>query len=187
VDKKAASLAKYQPGRQPMSKRLILFRHAKSSWGHDVEDHDRPLSARGIKAAPVMGAWLAANGLVPDLALVSMARRAQLTWALAEPGLGKPVKKQDSDVIYEAAADDILAVVKSVNKAVGTLIVVGHNPGFEQLATLLMQDDGGAAGARLREKFPTAAVAVLSFGGNWADIGPHSCKLEHFVTPKMLG
>lgn len=170
-----------------MTKRLILFRHAKSSWDHDVEDHERPLSGRGIKAAPVMGAWLAANSLVPDLALVSAARRAQLTWALAEAALGKPVKKQDSDAIYEAAPDNILAAIKSVKKAVGTLIVVGHNPGFEQLATLLMKDDGGEAGAQLREKFPTAAIAVLSFGGSWADLGPHSCILEHFVTPKMLG
>ena len=97
------------------------------------------------------------------------------------------MKKRDSDAIYEATPDSILAAIKSVKKAVGTLIVVGHNPGFEQLATLLMQDDGGKAGARLREKFPTAAVAVLSCGENWADIGPHSCKLEHFVTPKMLG
>lgn len=169
-----------------MPKRLILFRHAKSSWEHDVEDHERPLSGRGIKTAPVMGAWLAANGLVPDLALVSTARRAQLSWALAEPGLGKPVRRQDSHAIYEAAADDILTVVKSVKQAVGTLIVVGHNPGFEQLAMLLMKDEGGEAGARLRQKFPTAAVAVLSFRGSWADIGPHSCTLEHFVTPKML-
>ncbi|WP_258158830.1 histidine phosphatase family protein [Rhizobium sp. TH2] len=170
-----------------MPKRLILFRHAKSSWEHDVDDHDRPLAGRGIKTAPVMGTWLAANGLVPDLALVSTARRAQQTWALAGPEFGKPVKKQDSDAIYEATAENILAVIKSVKKAVGTLIVVGHNPGFEQLAMLLMKDEGGEAGARLREKFPTAAVAVLSFGGSWDDLGPHSCALEHFVTPKMLG
>ncbi|CAN7669144.1 SixA phosphatase family protein [Rhizobium sp. LjRoot254] len=170
-----------------MPKQLILFRHAKSSWEHDVDDHDRPLASRGIKTAPVMGAWLAANGLVPDLALVSTARRAQQTWALAEPEFGKPVKKQDSDAIYEATAENILAVIRLVKKAVGTLIVVGHNPGFEQLAMLLMKDEGGEADVRLREKFPTAAVAVLSFGGSWDDLGPHSCALEHFVTPKMLG
>jgi phosphohistidine phosphatase len=169
-----------------MLKRLILFRHAKSSWEHDVEDHERPLSDRGIKAAPRTGAWLATNGFVPDLALVSTARRAQQTWALASSGFGKPVKKQDSDAIYEATAENILPLIKSVKKVVGTLIVVGHNPGLEQLAILLMKDDGGEAGARLSQKFPTAAVAVLSFGGNWADLGPHSCVLEHFVTPKML-
>jgi phosphohistidine phosphatase len=170
-----------------MPKRLILFRHAKSSWEHDVEDDERPLADRGIRAAPAMGAWLDANGHLPDLALVSTARRAQQTWALAASALGRAVAEQDSDAIYEASPETILGVIRSTDQAVATLITVGHNPGFEQLATLLMKDDGGEAGARLRQKFPTAAIAVLSFDGSWAELGPHSCTLEHFVTPKMLG
>lgn len=169
-----------------MPKRLILLRHAKSSWAHDVEDHERPLSGRGVKAAPLMGAWLARNGLVPDLALVSTARRAQQTWALAAPELGKPVKSLDSGAIYEAEAETILAAIRAVKRSVETLIVVGHNPGLEELARLLMKDDGGEAGSHLREKFPTAAVAVLSCAGAWTDLGSHSCALEHFMTPKML-
>jgi len=170
-----------------MPKRLILFRHAKSSWEHDVEDHERPLSGRGIKAAPLMGAWLAANDLVPDFALVSTARRAQQTWALAEAGFGQPIPRQDTRLIYEASPITILAEVRHSGKTARTLIVVGHNPGLEELAQLLMKDDGGEAGAQLREKFTTAAVAVLSFKGNWTDLGQHSCSLAHFMAPKMLG
>ena len=170
-----------------MPKRLILFRHAKSSWEHDVEDHDRPLAGRGIKAAPLMGAWLAASGLVPDLALVSTARRAQQTWALAESGFGKPIPRQDTRSVYEASSVAILDEIRHWGKTSRTLIVVGHNPGLEELAQLLMKDVGGEPGARLREKLPTGAVAVLSFEGSWADLAKHSCALEHFMTPDMLG
>jgi len=170
-----------------MPKRLILFRHAKSSWEHDVEDHERPLAGRGIKAAPSMGAWLAANGLVPDLALVSTARRAQQTWVLAESGFGKPIPRQDTRSIYEASPVRILDEIRHWGKTSRTLVVVGHNPGFEEFAQLLMRDAGGEPGARLREKFPTGAVAVFSFGGSWADLDEHACTLEHFMTPKMIG
>jgi len=169
-----------------MLKRLILFRHAKSSWDHDVEDHERPLADRGIKAAPRMGAWLAGNGLVPDLALVSTARRAQQTWALAEPELGQTIPRQDTRSIHEASHSTVLEEIRRSGKTARTLITVGHNPGLEELAQFLMKDDGGEAGARLREKFPTAAVAVLSFGESWADLDEHSCTLEHFMTPKLL-
>ena len=170
-----------------MLKRLILFRHAKSSWEHDVEDHERPLADRGIKAAPTMGAWLAANGFVPDLALVSTARRAQQTWALAEPELGQPIRRRDTRSIYEASPMRILDETRQSGKTARMLIVVGHNPGLEELARLLTKDVGGERGARLREKFPTGAVAVLSFGESWADLAEHSCMLEHFMTPGMLG
>src|SRR5690242_1439584 len=73
----------------PMTKTLILFRHAKSAWPDNVEDHERPLAERGRKAAPVMAKWLLAKGLRPSVALVSTAKRTQETWALVAPELGK--------------------------------------------------------------------------------------------------
>ena len=170
-----------------MTKRLILFRHAKSAWNENVEDHERSLAARGIAAAPVMGRWLAAQGLVPDLALVSTARRARQTWTLASAELGTPVDKQDSAAIYEASPEDIMRAIRSVPASVGTLIVVGHNPGLEELAKRLMSDGGGEAGARLREKFPTGAIAVLACRVEaWSSLAPGASVLESFVTPKML-
>ena len=89
-----------------MTKTLILFRHAKSSWADNVEDHERPLAERGRKAAPVMAKWLVGKGLKPTVALVSTARRTQETWALVAPAFGK-VTKRDAPAIYEAPAERI--------------------------------------------------------------------------------
>jgi phosphohistidine phosphatase len=170
-----------------MPKRLILFRHAKSSWTENAEDHERPLAERGRKAAPRMGEWLARENLVPDMALVSTARRARETWALAAPELETPVEKQDTNAIYEASATAILDAIRQMPDQASTLIVVGHNPGFEDLAALLMADGGGEPGVRLREKFPTAAVAVLECPvEHWSGLQPGTCRLDRFVTPKSL-
>lgn len=169
-----------------MSKTLILFRHAKSSWSDNVEDHERPLADRGRKAAPIMAKWLATRGLKPTVALVSTARRTQETWALIAPELGR-IAKRDVAEIYEASAERILDAIHAVEPSVESLLVVGHNPGLEDLARLLMKGDGGAAGARLRKKFPTAAIAVLSLPvDDWTEVRPHIADLTDFVTPKSL-
>lgn len=169
-----------------MTKTLILLRHAKSAWPDAVEDPDRPLAERGRKAAPLMARWLVENGLKPSVALVSTARRAQETWALVAPDLGK-VTRRDVGEIYEAPAERILAAIHGVEPSVETLLIIGHNPGMEDLASLLMADDGGRAGARLREKFPTAALAVLSLPvEDWTEVAPAGATLVHFVTPKSL-
>lgn len=169
-----------------MTKTLILFRHAKSSWADDLADHERPLAERGRKAAPVMAKWLSAQGLKPTVALVSTARRTQETWALIAPELGKVVKR-DVAGIYEALADDILRAIHGVEPSVETLLVVGHNPGMEDLARLLITNTGGEAGARLRHKFPTAAIAVLDLPvDDWTEVSPDVANLREFVTPKSL-
>lgn len=169
-----------------MTKTLILFRHAKSSWTDNVEDHDRPLADRGRKAAPIMAKWLAGKALKPTVALVSTARRTQETWGLIAPELGK-VTKRDVAEIYDAPAERILDAIHAVEHSVESLIIVGHNPGMEDLARLLMKGDGGKAGARMREKFPTAAVAVLSLPvDDWTEVKSHIADLQDFVTPKSL-
>jgi phosphohistidine phosphatase len=169
-------------------KRLILFRHAKSSWSEGVEDHERPLSDRGRKAAPVIGHYLAKAKLQPDLVIVSTARRAQETWSRAVRALKQPVETSNSREIYAASAEQLLDVIHGVEPGVGTLMLVGHNPGLEELARLLMKDLGGEPGARMREKFPTAAIALLSFEvGAWSDVTPETGSLDRFVTPKSIG
>jgi len=169
-----------------MTKTLILFRHAKSSWPDNVEDHERSLADRGRKAAPVMAKWLAGKGLKPTVALVSTAKRTQETWALIAPELGK-VTKRDIGEIYEAPAERILDAIHAVEHSVESLVIVGHNPGMEDLAKLLMKDDGGRAGAELRKKFPTAAIAVLSLPiDDWTEAKSHIADLAEFVTPKTV-
>jgi phosphohistidine phosphatase len=169
-------------------KRLVLFRHAKSVWPEGVDDHDRPLSDRGRKAAPVMGAYLERNRLVADLVLVSTAKRAEETWARAEKAIKERPPSRSLREIYGADAEDILKVIRGVEADIRTLMIVGHNPGLEELAKLLMKDNGGDAGTRLREKYSTAAIAVLSFDiADWKDILPATGSLDKFVTPKTIG
>ena len=169
-----------------MPRHLILFRHAKSEWPAGVADYDRPLSARGRNDAPAMARWLAGEGYPPSLALVSTARRTQETWRLASAELG-PVPRQDEASIYEAPTARLLDLVRATEPPVMTLLVLGHNPGMEDLASLLMRDDGGEAGTRLRTKFPTAGIAVLSLPvEDWQDAAPHTAALERFATPKTI-
>jgi phosphohistidine phosphatase len=168
-------------------KRLILLRHAKSDWPEGVDDHDRPLSDRGKKAAPVMGVYLEKTRLVPELVLVSTAKRAQETWKRTSKALKTVVPQRDMREIYEAEYDDLLKVIRSVEPEIRTLLVVGHNPGLENLAKRLMKDSGGEPGDRLREKFPTAAIAVLGFDlADWKDLVVQSGTLDKFVTPKSI-
>ncbi|MGJ7041801.1 phosphohistidine phosphatase [Shinella sp. BE166] len=168
-------------------RRLLLLRHAKSAWPDGVEDHDRPLGDRGRRDAPRMGIHMATAGLEPDFALVSSARRTQETWALVAPAFATPCPSRTVPSIYEAAPAAILDAIHAAPDESGTLLVIGHNPGFEELAALLApQGEAGALG-RLRTKYPTAGLAVIAFDSQrWADVAPGSGRLEAFVTPKTL-
>ncbi|WP_440983109.1 SixA phosphatase family protein [Shinella sumterensis] len=168
-------------------KRLLLLRHAKSAWPDGVDDHDRPLSDRGRRDAPRMGAYLAAAGLRPDFALVSSARRTQETWALVAPAFGGTCPSLAVPTIYEAEPAMILAAIQDAPDESGTLLVIGHNPGFEDLAALLAPQGNQDALARMKTKYPTAGLAVIECNSpRWADVIPGAGRLEAFVTPKTL-
>ncbi|MBL0374945.1 histidine phosphatase family protein [Rhizobium sp. KVB221] len=169
-------------------KRLILFRHAKSAWPEGFDDHDRPLADRGRKAAPVMGAWLAKHKLLPDLVMVSTARRAQETWQRAALAIKEKLPTKTSPDLYAASDHALLAVVRATAPEVNTLMLVGHNPGMEDLAKRLMTNNDSDAQSRLREKFPTGAIAVLSFKADaWSSLEDKCGSLDRFVTPKTIG
>ena len=179
---------------QRQNRTLVLFRHAKSAWP-DVPDHERPLANRGIRAAPVMGRWLRDAGLVPDLVLCSTARRARETWQFAQAGLAASPPVTFDGRIYAAAPADLLAVIREVPPATGTLLLIGHNPSIEDLALMLVSRPGTAGPdaaspgdlEQMRAKFPTAAIAVLQFGGTWPGLAPGRARLTAFVTPRDLG
>lgn len=169
------------------TRRLLLLRHAKSAWPEGVADHDRPLADRGRNAAPIIGAYMAREKLIPDLALVSPARRAQETWKLVGEALPKKVAQQDGSEIYEVAAGQILEAIRGVKPGIRTLLMVGHNPGMEDLAALLTKHGDADAIGRMKEKFPTAALAVIDFDlEGWADVASGSGYLERFVTPRLV-
>ena len=176
---------------QRQNRTLALFRHAKSAWP-DVPDHERPLAGRGIRAAPVMGRWLRDEGLVPDLVLCSTARRARETWQFAQAGLAATPPVSFEDRIYGEDATELLALIREVPPATGTLLLIGHNPAIEDLALMLTGPSpvSGPAGAgdleRMRVKFPTAAIAVLQPAGTWRALAPGRARLTAFVTPRDL-
>lgn len=172
-----------------MARALLLLRHAKSSWDDPVlADFDRPLAKRGSEAAPCMAMEMAKRGWLPDFALVSPALRTRQTWELVAPELPRDIAASFDETIYEAPAKRILAAVRRTPREVGTLLVVGHNPGLEELASLLAAP-GNAPEAleAMRRKFPTAALARLSCPGEWADLGPGGAALTDFLTPRDGG
>ncbi|MCV3767525.1 SixA phosphatase family protein [Rhizobium sp. TRM95796] len=168
-------------------KRLILLRHAKSAWPDGVEDRLRPLADRGRRAAPLMGATLAKRRLTPDLVLVSPARRTEDTWSLVRKLLPETTCSQTEDRIYEASAETLLAVVHETKASIKTLMIIGHNPGLEDLARRLLASREGEHAERLLKKYPTAGLAVFDFeGADWSAVQPGKGRLKAFVTPKSL-
>ena len=168
-------------------RRLILFRHAKSDWPEGLSDRERPLAARGREAAPRMGAYLAAEGLLPDRVLVSTALRTRETWDLLAPSFGA-VDTVLEPGIYEAPAGRLLDLARQTPAGVRTLMIVGHNPGMEDLARLLVGYGDRYAFARLTQKYPTAGVAVIDADiEDWSDLEPRQGRLDRFVTPTSLG
>ena len=168
--------------------RLMLLRHAKSDWPDGVADHERPLARRGQEAAPTVGSYMAAEQLVPDLAVVSTARRTRQTWDLAAAAFREDVPDRFEGRIYEASPEAILAVIHATPDAVRTLLVVGHNPGFEELAGRLVGHGDRYAFARMLQKFPTAALAVIDFAvERWDAVADRGGRLDRFITPRMIG
>lgn len=169
---------------------LLLLRHAKSDWNSTaLDDHDRPLNPRGTKAAPIMGRHLAREGLKPDLILCSDAVRTQATLALVLPELGPPPPHVVfEEALYLARPDTILDVIRSnVEEATKSVMVIGHNPGLHALALTLIGDGNKKGLRQLAMKFPTAALAVISFDtAHWPEIGPTLGNLASFVTPREV-
>jgi phosphohistidine phosphatase len=163
---------------------ILLLRHAKSRWDEaGVADHDRGLAPRGRRAAPLTGSWAAAHGWLPDRVLCSTAKRAAETSRLflGAAGIHPPV--ESAAQIYEASAATLLQLIQAQPGA-GRLLLVGHDPGIHDLAVMLV---GQGADARLDAKFPTAALAVITFDAARFDgVRPGEGRLAAFVRPKEL-
>jgi phosphohistidine phosphatase len=169
-------------------RRLMLMRHAKSDWSVGGQaDIERTLNARGRDVAPLVGRYIAQHALRPDKSLVSTARRTRETWDLLSAELGKVPPVAFDKRLYEAPAKSILPALQETPADVHTLLVVGHNPGMQELASLLMASGDISARQSLLEKFPTAALAVIDFAiDRWSDLKAHSGRLDRFVTPRAL-
>src|SRR4051812_41934455 len=153
-------------------KQLLLLRHAKSSWDDpDLDDFDRPLAERGLKAARLIGRELAARDWLPDQVLVSPALRTRDTWRLVAAELPVHPRVAFAEALYDAAAADILSQLRKADPSSGCLLVLGHNPGLEELAKRLAGSGSEAkARKRLEKKFPTAALARFVLEDDWAGL-----------------
>ncbi|MGH6892130.1 MAG: SixA phosphatase family protein [Dongiaceae bacterium] len=171
-----------------MPKRLILLRHAKSAWDNpSMADFDRPLSNRGRKAAPLVGAHLARRGMVPGLVLCSSAKRAVETLDLVSAGWQPKPTVRKLKSLYLAMPREMLRRVQAVGSDPDCVMLVGHNPGIADLANWLCSEGDAAKRANLRRKFPTGATAVLEFTvDDWRDVDAEAGRLIDFSTPRQI-
>jgi len=165
---------------------LQLLRHAKSDWGDSAaDDHERVLAPRGERAASLVGVHLA-QGAAPELVLCSTARRAVQTWERAAAQLPSPPRVELDAALYLASPDEILARVRRVDDSVRSVLVVGHDPGFQALAVKLAGGAGTEGAARIG-KFATAALATFAFRrGGWSALDVRSGALTDFLRPADL-
>ncbi len=168
------------------TRRLILLRHAKSE-GPDVRDEDRPLSWRGGRDAPVIGRWLRDHGYVPDAVVCSVARRTRQTWELVAPELGESPPVTFEPRAYAASAMSLLYLARELPGQSRAALLIGHNPAISELAAELAEAapvGGSSRPAGIR--FPTAAVAVLEFTGDWPDLAPGQARLLDYAAPAHM-
>lgn len=161
---------------------IVLLRHAKADWP-SVADHERPLAERGHQDASAVGRHLADLGIGPDLALCSTSVRTRDTWKLAAHEMPHRPKTVYEERLYEASLGELLALFAETSDEVGTLLVVGHNPGMHAAADALAGSAEGDTLARMTRGFPTAAYAVVTFSGSWKSVEHGVGRLTAFWAP----
>jgi phosphohistidine phosphatase len=168
--------------------RLMLLRHAKSDWSPSgMQDTARPLNERGEAAARLMGSYMARHSLIPQRVLCSPARRTRETWAGIAAQWPAEVAIVFDERLYAATPQVLLSIVRSQDATTRTLLVIGHNPGLQETAELLIAAGDVELRERLREKFPTAALSVIDFAvDKWGRIHDRSGRLDRYVTPRSV-
>lgn len=160
-------------------KTLYIMRHAKSSWTDaDVKDFERHLNERGRRTAPLMGELMREKNLTPDLILSSSATRAKETAELVKEAANFDCELNFDGRIYEATPTHLIEVVEEQHDTYASILLVGHNPGFEGLVRFLT--------AKI-EEMPTAALAVVELPiEKWNDINGAKGVLKELFRPKEL-
>lgn len=167
-----------------MERQLILMRHGKSDWKDPVSDYQRPIKPRGFREARKVGEWLKAQGLVPELIISSPARRARETAeTVAGAATYDPANIFWNDAVYMADVSELLDAIATTPDECRTLMVVGHNPGLEDLLFYLTDEVDVPEDGKV---LPTATIAVLHTDSDWADLEHASCKVGVIVRGRYL-
>ena len=158
-------------------KTLYVLRHAKSSWKDlKLSDFERPLNKRGKKAAPVMGKLMLEKGLLPELIISSPAERAKQTANLIKDSAKIHSEIKFDERIYEASTNTLVHILSEVNANISSVMIVGHNPGFEGIVGILTGE---------YERMPTAALAVIQLNiDSWQEVTQDCGNLITVFRPK---
>lgn len=168
-------------------RQLLLLRHAKSSWDDPgLSDHSRPLNQRGQISAGAMRQAMLGLALAPDVVLVSSSRRTLQTLEALEPWEETPIV-EPMDALYLATAPQLLQVLNKVAETARSVLLIGHNPGLQELALLLAGSARDPADARrLAEGYPTSALAEFTVPGSWRSLSQGGARLHRFLAPRDL-
>ena len=165
---------------------IILLRHGKSSWSDPtLSDVDRPLAPRGERASRRIAKYLRRKRVRPALVLCSPSLRTRQTLEAIEPSLGKGCSVELVPELYAASERELLERLRALPESAASVMLIGHNPGLQQLALVLASR--GVDRAKL-QKFPTAALATLIVDSDsWAALSPGEAELISYVVPRQLG
>ena len=167
------------------TRQLFVLRHAKSSWDNPgLEDHERPLAPRGQRACTVMAEHLRMNAIKPEVVLCSSSRRTRETLE----GVAPAGQRLFESELYSATAGDLVDRLRRVPDDTASVMLIGHNSAVQMLILRLARRDADAADDRaaVERKFPTGALATLTFDCGWSELGAGSATLSAFVVPKEL-
>ena len=168
-----------------MTRRIVLVRHAKSSWEDEsLPDHDRPLAPRGEAALPAMRAHVATLDLPALIVLCSTAVRAAATFEGIRPALSTDTRIESDRAFYYADEEELLSRVARLGSEHESVMIVGHNPTLQDLACTLI--GGGDAGARgqIAAKVPTGSIMTMSVDRPWAALAPGAAHLDSLFMPR---
>lgn len=171
----------------PVTRQLFVLRHAKSSWDNPgLHDHDRPLAPRGQRAVKALCEHIKANAIEPSLVLCSTARRTRETLA----GVAPPGEAVIEAELYGASAGTIVERLQLVPAHTDAVMVIGHNPAMQMLVLRLVGKPSASSDdenlASVARKFPTGALATLTFECEWSELAAGAARLTALVRPKDL-
>lgn len=168
-------------------KQLLLMRHGKAKRG-EIIDFERPLMKRGKRDVSRVGIWLRRKTIIPDLVLCSPSQRTFETWNVLQRQLSSVAEPRLLKSLYGAGSEELLSCIRAVSAEVHTLMVIGHNPGLQELVYRLAGPGSTLRVAKaIAAKFPTAAVAIFEAEIHaWRELGESTARIVRIVHPAEI-